>query len=163
MCCPGCEAVAQAIIDNGLSSFYQKRTAYAPSSLALPDELKSYDHDQLNAVPLPSKDKVIESSLIIEGITCSACIWLLEKHVRQLSGVLSFKINYATRRAQLKIDRNTVRLIEVLAAIQSIGYRALPYDASKQFSALQKERKDFLARIGVAVFCSMQTLRCCFF
>ncbi|MDX2426409.1 MAG: heavy metal translocating P-type ATPase, partial [Cycloclasticus sp.] len=158
MCCPGCEAVAQAIIDNGLSSFYQKRTAYTPPSLALPDELKSYDHDQLIAAPSLPKDEVIERSLIIEGITCSACIWLLEKHVRQLSGVLSFNVNYATRRAQLKIDRNAVRLSEVLAAIQSIGYRALPYDASKQFTALQKERKDFLARIGVAVFCSMQVM-----
>ena len=29
MCCPGCEAVAQAIVDSGLASFYQKRTAYS--------------------------------------------------------------------------------------------------------------------------------------
>jgi Cu2+-exporting ATPase len=26
MCCPGCQAVAQAIVENGLTDFYQYRT-----------------------------------------------------------------------------------------------------------------------------------------
>ena len=29
MCCPGCEAVAQAIIDNGLNDYYKYRTEHA--------------------------------------------------------------------------------------------------------------------------------------
>ena len=29
MCCPGCEAVAQTIVDNGLSDYYLSRTQHA--------------------------------------------------------------------------------------------------------------------------------------
>ncbi|ORU94095.1 MAG: ATPase P [Cycloclasticus sp. symbiont of Bathymodiolus heckerae] len=156
MCCPGCEAVAKAIIDNGLSSFYQKRTAYSEQTDSIPSELEYYDNvqDESNS---PSTE-YIETTLIIEGITCSACVWLLERHVRQLTGVLSFSVNYATRRALLKTKKGAIRLSEVLAAIQSVGYRAFPYDSGKQFEVLQGERKDFLSRIGVAVFCGMQVM-----
>lgn len=31
MCCPGCKAVAEAISQGGLSSYYHSRTAYATS------------------------------------------------------------------------------------------------------------------------------------
>lgn len=156
MCCPGCEAVAQAIISNGLASFYQKRTAYSVSANLPLDVLDHNIPDQTEAKF--SRDEVIETSLIIEGITCSACIWLLERQVQKLQGVVSFKINYATRRALLKTVKQKIHLADVLAAIREIGYQAVPFDASKQFSSLQKERKDFLSRIGVAVFCGMQVM-----
>jgi len=29
MCCPGCQAVSQAIVENGLEDYYQFRTQYA--------------------------------------------------------------------------------------------------------------------------------------
>ena len=32
MCCPGCEAVAQAIVDNGLGDYYKTRTGYGVSA-----------------------------------------------------------------------------------------------------------------------------------
>jgi len=156
MCCPGCEAVAQAIISNGLASYYQKRTAYPVSTDSFIDVLDQDVVEQLETEF--SSDEVIETSLIIEGITCSACIWLLERQVQKLQGVVSFKINYATRRALLKTTKQSIHINDVLAAIRAIGYQAVPFDASKQFSSLQKERKDFLSRIGVAVFCGMQVM-----
>lgn len=158
MCCPGCEAVAQAIIDNGLASFYQKRTAFSVPSLEVLDVLNADDLVASNTAPQPLSTEIIETTLIIEGVTCSACIWLLEKRVNQLPGVLAFNINYATRRAALKLDAKKTALNQVLAVIQSIGYRGLPYDVSRQFLALQTERKGFLSRLGVAVFCGMQVM-----
>jgi len=156
MCCPGCEAVAKAIIDNGLASFYRKRTAYCEPLAAIPDNLKGFDVSN-NLEPNKGAD-LIDRSLMIEGISCSACIWLLERHVGQLTGVKSFKVNYVNRRALLTFDTQVIRLSDILEAIQSIGYRALPYDTSQQYSNLQDERKRFLSRIGVAAFCSMQVM-----
>ena len=43
MCCPGCQAVAQAIVDNGFADYYRTRTALsATAELAslLPPQLK---------------------------------------------------------------------------------------------------------------------------
>ncbi len=156
MCCPGCEAVAKAIIDNGLADFYRKRTAYCELLAAIPEDLKGFDVS--NSLESKEGADLVERSLMIEGINCSACIWLLERHVTQLVGIKSFKINYASRRALLTFDSQVVRLSDILEAIKSIGYRALPYDTTQQYSNLQDERKHFLSRIGVAAFCSMQVM-----
>ncbi len=51
MCCLGCQSVAQTIVDSGLESFYQNRTAPAPTVTAvLPDflqQLSVYDEPEL--------------------------------------------------------------------------------------------------------------------
>ena len=40
------------------------------------------------------------ASLILEGITCAACIWLNERHVNALPGVLDFSVNQQHRAAR---------------------------------------------------------------
>jgi len=153
MCCSGCEAVAQAIINNGLADFYHKRTAYSPNVNLVPDELEHLDHYDNT-----SSENTVEHDLILEGISCSACIWLLEHRLRQLTGVVSFKVNYATRRAHIKSHPKQVQLQQIVEAVQSIGYNAYPYDPTKQYSQLQQERKTYLGRLGIAVFCGMQVM-----
>jgi len=105
-----------------------------------------------------SHEHHVEHDLILEGISCSACIWLLERHLRQLPGIISFKINYATRRAHIESLPELVQFSQILEAIQSIGYQAYLYDPSKQFATLQQERKGYISRIGVALFCGMQVM-----
>ena len=48
MCCAGCQAVAQAIVDNGLTDFYNHRTTNStkPADL-IPQELFVYDNEAL--------------------------------------------------------------------------------------------------------------------
>ena len=54
MCCPGCEAVATAIVENNLTSFYKHRTDKNQTAGELiPDELMRldlYDKPQLRIV-----------------------------------------------------------------------------------------------------------------
>ncbi|HPT50918.1 MAG TPA: heavy metal translocating P-type ATPase [Accumulibacter sp.] len=174
MCCGGCQAVAQAIIDNGLAEYYRHRDALpdAPRE-ALPaviDGLQLYDHADfqrsfVRAVDAASDSSVSadaktirEASLIIEGITCSACIWLNERHLSQLAGVTAVDINYATRRARVRWDAQQIKLSAILAAIAAIGYRAYPYDTSKSEELANKERREALWRVFVAGFGMMQVM-----
>ena len=85
MCCGGCQAVAQAIVDHGLSDYYRNRDALpnAPRAAmpAIVEDLQLYDHAdfQKSFVRLLGDDpdrSEREASLILDGITCSACIWL---------------------------------------------------------------------------------------
>ena len=48
MCCPGCEAVARAIVDSGLDDYYRNRQSL-PQGVAdaVPDALKLYDTPKL--------------------------------------------------------------------------------------------------------------------
>ena len=92
MCCHGCQAVAQAIVDSGLTEFYQHRTApsqraeeLVPAALR---ELTLYDRPELQARFVRREgDSVREASLLLEGIVCAACVWLNERHVNALPGV----------------------------------------------------------------------------
>ena len=107
MCCGGCQAVAQAIVDNGLGDYYRNRDAMPDSPReALPEELGNlllYDHAEFQKSFVRSLgENEREASLILEGITCAACIWLNEQHLSRLPGVSGVDINYATRRARVR-------------------------------------------------------------
>lgn len=163
MCCVGCQAVAQAIVDNGLADYYRNRDALPDGPReALPailDGLTLYDNAdfQKNFVRELGEGER-EASLIIEGITCAACIWLNEQHVAKLPGVVAMQINFATRRARVRWDEQRIKLSDILAAIMAIGYRAYPYDAARTEELARKERRSALWRLFVAGFGMMQVM-----
>ena len=163
MCCPGCQAVAQSIVDNGLEDYYRSRDALPESPReAMPnilDQLRLFDHAEFQKSFVKDLGETErEASLLLEGITCAACIWLNEKHVGRLPGVTGLDINYATRRARVRWDESRVRLSDILAAIAAIGYRAYPYDAAKNEAISRKERRDAMWRLWVAGFGMMQVM-----
>lgn len=163
MCCYGCQAVAQSIVDNGLEDYYRSRDSLPESQReAMPqilDQLALYDHaDFQKSFVKELGETEREASLLLEGITCAACIWLNEQHVGKLSGVTAVDINYATRRARVRWDESRIKLSDILGAIAAIGYRAYPYDAAKNEEISRKERREALWRLWVAGFGMMQVM-----
>ena len=167
MCCAGCQAVAQAIVDNGLADYYRHRDAMPESPReALPQivaDFGLFDHPdvQKNFVRRAegaAGEHEREAALILEGITCAACVWLNESHVRRQPGVTAIDINYATRRARVRWDERVTKLSAILEAIAAIGYRAHPYDVGRSEALAQKERKTALWRLFVAGFGMMQVM-----
>ena len=166
MCCAGCHAVAQAIVENGLDAYYRNRDALPESQVgrreALPavlDGLALYDNAdfQRSFVREPAIGEC-EAALIIEGITCAACIWLNERHLARQPGVLAVEVNYTTRRARVRWDTQQTRLSAILAAIAAIGYRAHPYDTARSEALARAERRAALWRVFVAGFGMMQVM-----
>ncbi len=166
MCCVGCQAVAQAIVANGLGDYYRTRDALPESQAgrreALPAVLEGlalYDNAdfQKSFVREPGPDER-EAALIIEGITCAACIWLNERHLAGQPGVLAVDLNYATRRARVRWDTRRTQLSSILAAIAAIGYRAHPYDTARSEALAKAERRAALWRVFVAGFGMMQVM-----
>ena len=163
MCCVGCEAVARSIVDSGLTEYYRHRDAMPESRReALPVELQElglFDHpDFQKSFVRPIGEHEREASLILEGITCAACVWLNEQHVARQDGVAAVDINYATRRARVRWDERKIHLSGILAAVQAIGYRAYPYDAERSEQIAHRERRSMLWRVFVAGFGMMQVM-----
>jgi Cu2+-exporting ATPase len=163
MCCAGCQAVAQAIVDNGLEDYYSSRDALPESPReavpAVLDQLLMFDHLEFQKSFVRELGEAErEASLMLEGITCAACVWLNERHIGQLPGVTGVSVNYATRRARVRWDTRRLKLSEILAAIAAIGYRAHPYDATRHEELASKERRDALWRLWVAGFGMMQVM-----
>lgn len=160
MCCTGCKAVAEAIVENGLTDFYKHRTTNSRKAEDLiPEELFVYDNEALQKSFVHSEDGTIrEASLILEGIVCAACVWLNEKHVLALPGVIDFRINYSTNRASLKWNNDQIKLSEVLQAIADIGYNAHPFDPGRMETLQKKEKSLALRRIALAGMGMMQVM-----
>ncbi len=163
MCCAGCQAVAQYIVSGGLADYYRHRDAMPESPReAIPLALKDlglFDNPdvQKNFVrPIGEHER--EAALILEGITCAACVWLNEQHIARQPGVTAVEINYATRRARVRWNEQQIRLSSILEAIAAIGYRAHPYDAARSELLAQKERRGALWRLFVAGFGMMQVM-----
>ena len=67
--------------------------------------------------------------LPIEGMTCASCAVRVEKKLNKLEGV-SAAVNYATERASVEYDAEAVEPEQLVAAVESAGYRAaLPTEA----------------------------------
>ncbi len=163
MCCHGCAAIAQAICAGGLEDFYRHRTALSPKAARLDRdaerEIALYDHPELQRefVRL-GVDGSREVSLLLEGIVCAACVWLNERRIAALPGVLEVQVNYTTHRAHVRWDDNRIHLSGILNAIADIGYRARPYDPRRQEQVLIRVRRDQLRRLGVAGALGMQVM-----
>lgn len=163
MCCHGCLAVYKAIRAAGLDDYYQDRQALATSKqdsvpVSLRD-LQAFDNPRVQkSFVYSAHDQVKEASLILEGITCAACIWLNETYLKKLHGIHSVNINYATHRAQIIWDDSKIKLSAILEGLNNIGYHAFPYDPKSQEAIFEAEKKALLKRLGVAAIAGMQVM-----
>ncbi len=160
MCCAGCEAVARTIVESGLGDYYRQReTLPARPSAIVPDELRRYDLPAVQATFVEAADAhAREASLLLEGVSCAACTWLIERQLARLPGVGSASVNYATGRARVRWDERQVHLSDILRAVADIGYRAYPFDAASSEALERRERRRHLARLFVAGLGMMQVM-----
>ncbi|WP_300482498.1 heavy metal translocating P-type ATPase metal-binding domain-containing protein [Shewanella sp.] len=162
MCCPGCQAVSQAIVDAGLLSYYKFRTEPGSKQNALVPEVltqfSAYDLPEVQQDFVHSEDNIESVSLSIDGITCAACAWLIEHKVKQLTGVSQVLVNSTTQRAMISWDKRTVKLSDILGQISRIGYQAAPYQVDEQELNNKLNSRKFLLRLGLAGFATMQVM-----
>lgn len=161
MCCPGCQAVATAIVEGGLESFYQFRTASndRPGGNDAGDaRWDIYDLPEVQSefvIPFDSPFK--QANLLVEGISCAACSWLIETHLKKSPAVQSVVVNVSTHRCAIVWDAREP-LSDILRSLASIGYTARPATDDQQQQLIKKENRIALFRIGVAGFGMMQAM-----
>ncbi|WP_194434995.1 heavy metal translocating P-type ATPase [Vibrio fluminensis] len=161
MCCPGCETVAQTIVDSGLVSYYQYRTAPAEKADLVPEQLQAlihYDNQDVQNEFVRNSDELSEVTLSLEGISCAACAWLIEKQLSHTEGVVRIRVNTATNRALLSWNNTQTKLSELLSVIHRLGYKAAPFEADQQEAAYHQAMKQYLYRLGIAGLATMQVM-----
>ncbi|WP_456295638.1 cadmium-translocating P-type ATPase [Vibrio sp. AK197] len=161
MCCPGCQSVAQTIVDSGLVSYYQYRTQTADKADLIPEQLSQlayYDNEDVQLDFVHDIDNAKQVTLSLEGVSCAACAWLIEKQLMRQSGVIEIRVNTTTHRAHLKWSPEQTSLSEILTAIQKLGYKAAPFEADEQERIYHQSMKQYLYRLGVAGLATMQVM-----
>ncbi|VVO81159.1 heavy metal translocating P-type ATPase [Pseudomonas fluorescens] len=153
-CCPGCQAVAEAIVAGGLESYYQHRSEASANPEALPvqltDELALYDRADVQQPFVRHEGDLAETTLLMEGISCAACGWLIEKHLRTLPAVAEARLNLSNHRLHVRWADAQLPLSQILAELRHIGYAAHPYQADRASEQLASENRLALRQLGVA-------------
>ena len=88
-CCFACQAVCVAIFDAGLQGFYQR----TPEGILLappptpPRDVEMYDLEEIQQEFVSCQGEIREAHLLVEGIHCAACVWLIERSMMRITGV----------------------------------------------------------------------------
>lgn len=144
-CCPACVSVYQAVLGAGLEAFYRFRTdapKVRPDTADAP-ALTYFDHPDIQTGFVRRTAKgCLRAHLTLEGIHCPACLWLIEQRLRRVPAVESVALDYASESVELDWDPGGVRLSAILGAIEALGYRARPFDAShRRAQAAERKRR----------------------
>lgn len=161
MCCPGCRAVATLIAGSGMGSFYRQRTAYsekpAEDALATPDQYLIYDDPSLRAQFCRTENDGNEhASLLLGGVTCAACTWLIEQTLLREPGLFDAQVNLQQQRLSVRYDPQRVQPSRLFTVLESLGYSVRPFQASAQREQIEQEYRADLRRVAVAGIGMMQ-------
>ncbi len=159
-CCKGCQGVYHLLKKDGLDSFYDKlgnKSIFPP--VENDGDIEKFDTKSFEEIFVrKTSNGFKEVDLIIEGIHCAACIWLNEKVLYNLDGIISVNINFTNNKAKIIWDDKKLKLSKIILKIRSIGYNAYAYDASVADEKAVKTKRDYFIRMMVAVFASMNIM-----
>ncbi|HSH47126.1 MAG TPA: heavy metal translocating P-type ATPase, partial [Halomonas sp.] len=163
LCCPGCEAVAHAIVKGGLAGYYRYRTELPerPDAHQIkPDTWAIFDDPGLQQrfVHAEPDGQGVHVTLAVDGITCAACAWLIEHRLNALDGILSSAVNLSHHRLRVAWDSERLSLSRILAELAAIGYPSQPYEPDAAQLRLQREERMSIRRLIVAAAGMMQVM-----
>mgnify|MGYP001827802782 FL=1 len=151
-CCHGCHAVCTTIVEAGLYDYYRFRTVPSTSgtSRIVPeflDRVELYDRPEIQQNFVTGQDHWNEATLLLENITCPACLWLNERQLRSLPGVIDVHVDDIQQRARVRWNPQLIRLSDILRAIANIGYIAHPYDAVRSAHIQELRQRRSIERL----------------
>lgn len=158
-CCGGCEAATAWIEGAGLGGYYRARSVAAPApELPGAAALARWDEPAfLDARTTVAGDGRRRVTLVVEGVRCAACAWLIERALATEGGVTSATVNAATSRLALEWNPVATRLSTLVARVAELGYR-LHAPARDDARTAEAERRASLKRLAVAGLGAMQAM-----
>ena len=161
-CCPACRIIATTIVDNGLSSFYHYRTSSdrAPELDALEQSFEFFDDDEFQQrhvqLSQTANQTIANTQLLIGGMHCAACVWLLEQYLKKLDGLQKVSVILTEQKMVLEWQADQLTLSDICHAIARLGYKPEPYSEDHLQNLRQQENHQALRRLGVAGIGMMQ-------
>ncbi len=159
-CCHGCQMVCETIYGSGMGGFYHRtpegETLQPPPQID--SQLEVYDLDDVQREFVNDLGDIREIHLLIEGIHCAACVWLIEHRLASESAVLKANVNLSVKKLHLKWDNRDSKLSQIMQALGQIGYAAIPYDPEAAEGQIKKQNQRLLFRLSFAGFAAMNLM-----
>ncbi len=159
-CCHGCSMACQTIFAAGLQSFYSKKPEgelLAPPPETVND-FHAYDIDEIQSDYVDELTDKRAIFLLIDGIHCAACVWLIEHALYKLPGVLAADVNLTAKRCRVRWDNRETSLSAIMGHLAKLGYASIPFDPETAEGALAKRHQSLVYRMAFAGFAMMNLM-----
>jgi len=157
-CCGGCEAAHRVIHACGLQNYYRvlepdrhkpgqpnpTRRAYA-----------EYDTAAFGALYCREAPGALRrTELVLEGVHCAGCLWLLERLPKVVPGVVEARLDLRRASLHVTFDPAVVPLSRIAQALDTLGYPPHPARGVVARDARRVEDRRMLVRIAIAGACA---------
>lgn len=149
-CCIGCAGAFSLIHDLGLDSYYQRRVENASPK---PDETPP---EGLADSVTQRSDGQCSLDLAVDGLTCAACVWLIESVLARHPQVTKARVNMTTRRLSLGWQGPAELADRLAGDVSRLGYRLAPFLGA----GLETDHtgRDLVRCLAVAGFAAMNIM-----
>lgn len=159
-CCNGCLTVFAVIHGAGADDFYRLRGDEAGAKPHLSgrgfDEFDDEEFRKLYVVG--AGGGLLRCELYVEGVHCSACIWLVERLPSFLGGVASSQLDFGRSIATVTWDPSQVSLSAIARQLDALGYAPHPARGGRGREERRKEERREIVRLGVAGALAMNAM-----
>lgn len=159
-CCHGCLTVFAVIHGAGADDFYRLRGDEAGTRPRQSGRgFEEFDDDEFTALyVVGAGDGLLRTELYVEGVHCSACIWLVERLPSFLEGVASSVLDYGRSIATVTWDPSRVKLSAIARQLDALGYAPHPARGGRARQERRREERRELVRLGVAGALAMNAM-----
>jgi Cu2+-exporting ATPase len=154
-CCAGCEGAHALIAGLGLDAFYRRRES--ASGELRPAESRPAPRFATHARP-ERGGEVHGLELMVAGLTCGACVWLLEQALATEPDVIRARASLSTRRLAVAWRGPAARADELAALVARLGFQVAPWSPACLRAAEAAEGRALLRALGVAAFGAMNVM-----
>ncbi|NKC29539.1 heavy metal translocating P-type ATPase [Falsiroseomonas selenitidurans] len=153
-CCHGCAGAHALVRGLGLDAFYRRRDM-AAGTLRPPESPPAFDAESL-AVALPDGTHRLE--LMLSGLSCGACVWLVEQALAAESDVLRARASLSARRLTIVWRGPAARGRDLAALVARLGFRVAPWSPACLRAAEDAEGQALVRALGIAAFGAMNVM-----
>ena len=150
-CCQGCQGAFALVQGLGLERYYQRRCVDPALRPLRPDDEAGVRHDYAAHTQVAA-DGTASLNLMVEGIHCAACVWLIEALLGRHPAVSWARVNMTTRRLVLRWRADQADAATIVAPVLAVGYRLVPYDPARLGRETERHEKRLLRAMAVAGF-----------
>jgi P-type Cu2+ transporter len=151
-CCAGCRSVFEIVHAAGLDGYYRYQERDSPRAVVAAAGLRKYqelDDPAFRAAHVLTGAGGESAELLLEGVHCSACVWLVERVGRVVPGVTSSRLDLTRSVVELGWDPSKTSLSAIARGLGSLGYAAHAVGEPRAEVARTRDR-ELLLRLGVA-------------
>ncbi|MES0869049.1 cation-translocating P-type ATPase [Pseudovibrio sp. SCP19] len=96
--------------------------------------------------------------LAVDGITCAACMYEIERGLQKLDGVEKARVNLSSHRLSVDWDEDKTNPSPIVDMLQKLGYKAYPFDPAQVKSRGDAVGKEILRALAVSGFAAMNIM-----